>query len=65
VGRTDQMVLTFTDPPAVPAAPFADASREVVQALRLELGLSYSLGGVVQPPPDRSGSNDSQDAPPR
>jgi hypothetical protein len=65
VGRTEQMVLTFTEPPAVSAAPFADASREVVQGLRLELGLSYSLGGVVPAPPDRSGSDGSPDAPPR
>jgi hypothetical protein len=65
VGSSDGLVLTFREPAGAASAPFADPSRQLVQGLRLELGLSYSPGGVVAPPPDRSGSDDSSDAPPR
>lgn len=65
IGRRDGLVLTFGEPAAVASAPFADPSRQIAQGLRLELGLSYSLGGGAAAPPDRSGSDDSSDAPPR
>jgi hypothetical protein len=65
IGRTDALVLTFQEPERAATAPFADASRDLTQGLRLELGLSYSLGGVVAPPPDRSGSDDLSAAPRR
>jgi hypothetical protein len=65
IGRTDALVLTFQEPERAATAPFADASRTLNQGLRLELGLSYSLGGVVPPPPDRSGSDDLSSAPRR
>jgi hypothetical protein len=65
IGRTDALVLSFQEPERAATAPFADASRDLTQGLRLELGLSYSLGGVVAPPQDRSGSGGSSGAPRR
>lgn len=59
VGRTEALVLSF-QPPA--AGPFADSSRELVQALRLELGISYGVGASVAPRPDRSESDGSLSA---
>jgi hypothetical protein len=59
VGRTEGFVITFQQPAA---GPFGDSSLELVQGLRLELGLSYAVGAAVAPPPDRSESDASRSA---
>jgi hypothetical protein len=46
-------------------APFADTTREVLRALRLEAGLSLDLGRAADPPPDRSGADASTSPTPR
>jgi hypothetical protein len=58
-GRTDALVLSFQQPSA---GAFGDSSLELVQGVRLELGLSYGVGAAAAPPPDRSESNGSLSA---
>jgi hypothetical protein len=62
VGRSEGMVLSAQAP--MPG-PFADRSVALVRVLRLDLGLSYSLGEARVAPPDRSEPDESPSVPGR
>lgn len=62
IAAADDLVVTTQ---AVPARPFGDAAVELVTRMRLDLGVSYSLGRPEPAPPVRPGSAASPSAPPR
>jgi hypothetical protein len=62
IGRSDGMVLSTQ---SVMPGPFADRSVALVRLLRLDLGLSYSLGQARVAPPDRSEPDESPSVPGR
>jgi hypothetical protein len=62
LARTDMVVMTAQSPGV---RPFADAAIEQLMAVRLELGLSYALGGTAAPPRDPPESDESTSSPPR